>query len=218
MSEFFSNGGRGEVYRISTENALRFPHADLHKIDRTPWQWHPFSVNFYAYKIANVLFPDNVISIHGYSQKRGVVGIFSSLADVPAEHALYSAHMVANPNSYFGAARKKLGCDCESCKKHHDFHKDLLAAASRLEHETTKAAGITLPFSDWSDYCLANSGHILFFEIEALDLGVLEAYLHGENPNSPRIQQATSFLTRLKSLAKPDPEIYPVVSRRIRLG
>lgn len=185
MSEFYSRGIWGEVYRASPREHRWFPHADLVKLD--PNLESPsttFATKFYEHVIANLLFPENFIKVVGSRQDKSThkrfaellnrllhititalydqrYRIYSEEAEVDPVHAIYSAHM---QEDYRGV---KTPCGCNICHNHNLFHQSLIEEAHRISQKTA-AYGIFIPYSDPSDYCVDKGGRIIFFEIDDL--------------------------------------------------
>lgn len=225
MQEKYSNGFHSEIYRLNPKQKLWFPSADLVKIDEsTDKNW--FARLFYRHKIASLLFPDNFIEVVGAQvdpweknlvhetrmgeatfrePKQRIHRLFSKMASVPENHAVFSEHMDINfgTGSSDRESEKVSLHDCVHCKSHREFHRlsDIKQKAIDIASPMQKI-GILPPSQDPSDYCLTREGNIVFFEINDFDEEVLEAHLSSlSNPNEME-ERVLVLLHRLNELHK----------------
>lgn len=188
MKERYSSGFYGELFLVSTEQRLLFPHADLAREENLMDRFW-FARLFYAHKIASLLFPDNFIEVVG-SQNKFVrddnppqfkMTLLSKTAEVNPDHATFSDHVVTGAK--FGMLRKVQICKCGACIRHRKFHRDNnLKAKAGVEEIKMEKVGIRVP-QDKTDYCLGQNG-IVFFEMDGFDRKTLRRYLEGlASPN-----------------------------------
>jgi hypothetical protein len=213
----YSQGFNGVVYPISKENAKKFPHCDLEKHEIRD-HFEPDSsfalIQFYSFKIAHILFPNNFIAVHGV--RINPHQYFSEEANVPREHAIYSSHMV----SFGGGFKFQEGlraCRCNSCLSHRELHANMIFDP-KFQETVSRAnqMGIYVPEDDTSDYCRTDKGNIIFFEIDEVDLEAIGIYLNSQ-PLSDQIRLARNFHSRLEQLNRQDAED-SFFSHLIRLG
>jgi hypothetical protein len=113
--EKYSNGFNSAVYKVDNVDKKRFPNADLIRIDNSSKDRHWFGRLYYRHKIAHLLYPDNFINVvavtvdsfkkdsfeevsySGSFNKE--VELFSKVAPVSPDHAIYSSHMRINPDT-----------------------------------------------------------------------------------------------------------------------
>ena len=182
MGEFYSNGGHGNVEHAGTTDRLWFSQADLVKSETLgAFDKDRFARLYYRHKIAELLFPGNIIQVVGASSTHNeesddpwgpkyVHRLWSRRAVVPTGHAKYSAHMDKSNNTL-----KR--CTCPICIRHHArFHTSNLERRARRLSKHAEAMGIELPSWDETDYCLGPNG-ILFFEVDGIDVHTLWTYL-----------------------------------------
>lgn len=194
----YSRGYRGIVFVNEGKGLVFFSSADLVKTEQTK---NPFEGlrTFYLMQLTHLLFPDNFIDVVGLTKqsKKSQDGFiynnsfFSRKASVPKDHAVYSQH----GNKHIGEKSKH--CLCDICKRHDffhgnkDFHDKALDLASFLKCE----AGIFVPESDPTDYCLDDSGHIIFFEVDKLRHDRAKIYIE-KNLDVTRKWRAYDLLER----------------------
>lgn len=185
MKEKFSNGRNGEVFFISEQERILYPHADFSKEQKYN-ELFLFKLIFYQHKIARLLFPANFIEVIGTSEPDGeTTYVFSKEAKVNPQHATFSSHK----NEHFL---------CGECESHKEFHSRILNDAQNLGHSLHKK-GINVPYLDETDYCISN-GNIVFFEIESIDTTRLRRHLSKQGTLRPEIQQARNLLERYQNL------------------
>lgn len=219
MRETYSNGFHTVVYKTDRQERLWFPSADLVRIDKSEDKnW--FASLFYRHKIAQLLFPDNFINIVAAQvdpwqeqlldefiigeevfrqQKSREHRLFSQMAQIPAAHAVYSAHMGFDKYEDRLEKISKHGCvDCESHRKFHVLEN--LERKARVASEPMLEIGIQPPTYDPSDYCLTEGGKIVFFEIDGLDRKILENFLSSLKAPTNSQREAQRLLNRFKHL------------------
>lgn len=211
MNERFSRGYYSTVYTLSDQERIRFPHAQLKKdSDRDPYISNPYwyALCFYRHKIASLLFPDNFIAVIGTTKEvtTSNVAIFSQIAAVPPEHAVYSAHMryveiALNKHPYGLSINKRSLCQCETCISHRNFHNQQnIASKARSLAKKISQSGILTPYDDRSDYCLNDQGKVVFFEIAGFEPTKLINYLDSlKNPSQNQLR-APVLLKRYQQL------------------
>jgi hypothetical protein len=199
--EFYSKGLHGSVYRVSKEQKLVHPDADLVKIaitDNQPIN-HPLAI-YYRHQMAQLLFPNNFIDVVGVkftSYDRSIhFELFSKLAPVNPDHAVFSAHM----DYYRQDNDKDSRCKCEICARHRGEH----GWRSWFKNRNTpihkmKEIGIFPDTTDPSDYCYTPNG-VLFFELEGLEPKTLQNHLDRLKNPSEEEQKAGKLLTIYKEV------------------
>ena len=227
MQEKYSSGFYSEVFKVDKQQKLYFPQSDLVKVDESSDKnW--FARLFYRHKIASLLFPDNFINVTGSqvepwerelideikiggttfkNRVTRVHRLFSQMAHVPENHAVFSQHItVVGPDSIGNErndrTQEKVSLhDCVHCKAHREFHK-----SNDLQEKAINSAspmldiGILPPIHDPSDYCLTEEGNIIFFEIDNFDEEVLGKHLSSlKNPNEME-ENALRLLRRINEL------------------
>lgn len=179
--ELFSKGMHAKVHPIAEQEKILFPQADLTRLEFSDRPFH-HKLLFYKHRIAQLLYPDQFIEVVGAMAKaKPDCGnafvkdhlLFSKKAHVPAEHAIFAAHMEIDER---GPRRlKRSMCACSVCDSHRKFHRDHdIAMKAFVDSSEFHRRGITVPWDDVSDYCMSYKGKILFFEIEGLDYRVLQ--------------------------------------------
>lgn len=222
MKEAFSRGSivsKALVFRVSEEQKLLFPRADLVRIEGSiDKNWA--AKLFYRHEIASLLFPNNFIEVIAAQvdpwddgllessfldsqefkkAKEREHRLFSKIAEVSSDHATFSSHM--NFGTSGDEIIKLSNHNCEGCKIHRKFHK-----SKNLEKEATKVAldmqkiGINPPINDPSDYCLNAERNIVFFEIDEFDGDKLHKYLSSLVTPNENEKKALSLLRRFISL------------------
>ncbi len=220
MLEKYSNGIHANVYKLSERSdKWAYPFADLARVDRTYDRSYSARL-YYEHKIASLLFPGHFIDVvatkvvpHGepfFTDLRigktvlkipgeRTYTLFSKQADVPERHAVYSSHMIVDHDDGERLVKESV-CTCSQCDQHRKFHyshvlKDLAEAFAKQ----TDKAGIKIPSSDPSDYCLGRSG-IIFFEIDNLDTKKLREFLAVTN-NKDMEEKAIHYLKRYEEVS-----------------
>jgi hypothetical protein len=169
----FSSGNEAQVLLDDVgDSALR--GAELVRVSCAPLKAiYPF-LKFYESKLAALFFPGSVVSYRavrfekeefspGYASR--LVYHLSNNAPVPSDHSVYSDHMMVTM-----AEGKISRCHCPSCSRHREFHSiNNLESQAYLQARTMEPFGFWMPADDSSDYCLTDSGQILFFEIDEFD-------------------------------------------------
>jgi hypothetical protein len=169
----------------------------LNRVEQTPdSRW--YERLFIRHKIAHNLFPNNFIDVVAVANKlatppepisrtRYQTTLFSRLAPVPAEHAIFSAHYAeitkASFDNYYNP-KNAPKCICLICQEHFLFHKThkLAKRADIVDQGIFDHFGIHVPTTDPTDYCLTPRG-ILFFEIEILHTPKLKRFIADVAPN-----------------------------------
>lgn len=209
MNERFSKGFYSTVYTLNDQERLRFPHAQLKKDDGDPFRFHPYwyALSFYRHKIASLLFPENFIEVTGTTKdSASSTAIYSKIAPVPPEHAVYSAHIrcveiALNKYPYGLWINKRSLCQCESCISHRNFHNlQNLASKARSLAKNIAKTGILVPSNDRSDYCLDSKGNIVFFEIDGFESVRLRDYLDFSKNHTQGQSRASRLLERYERL------------------
>lgn len=179
----FSHGFHASVLPVSEQEKILFPNADLVRIDHSSSPI-TFLQRCYIHNITHNLFPSNFIQVVGATRGSKVNNspyqdlfknitdktfgleyrIYSKMADLPQDHAVFSSHMELNENSDEENLPKVSVCSCKNCKAHRQFHNSYSLNQRALNFvRFTREYGIE-PELDPSDYCLTPKG-IVFFEI-----------------------------------------------------
>lgn len=218
--EVFSHGYNSRVFRVTPEQSAQFNSADLvREVERKALMRNPnhFLELYYGYKITNLLFPDNFITVVGAQRGEPSIDrplfdnepqgpnlfphrLFSREAAVPPDHAQYTAEM-----GEYDPGIKECVCRCSTCREHDAFHRENnLEKQAREFVLKTKGMGISFPSTDPSDYCLSDNG-ILFFEIDGFKADQVQVYLEGLGDLSQSQQQALSLVKRYQIICSKPP-------------
>lgn len=179
MSLEYSRGFTATVSRLDTDSPY-YDTADLVRVEIVrDFRW--FERLFIRHKIASQLYPDNFISVVGVSNRPNfptgtnyVTNLYSKEANIPPEHATYSAHYAITTKPTLAERyRQPLPlslCQCDVCTDHSRFHQDnnLESQAVMFGSDLREDFGITLPVDDPTDYCLSPKG-LMFFEVETFN-------------------------------------------------
>src|SRR5688572_25329406 len=137
MSNEFSHGAHSIIYNTTNRERGLYAGADLVKKASTNDRFW-FARWFYRHKIASLLFPQNFINVVAatrvkpepevYEYKIGKMSgreynpalnlLYSKLANIPAEHATYSAHTTLELSQQLGKVVKASRCTCTDCAIH----------------------------------------------------------------------------------------------------
>lgn len=207
MKELYSNGANAVVLIPEIEDAVRFPNADLMRVDQSADK-HWFARLYYRHKIAKLLFPKHFIEVVGaqisledpndkeYDHPAYPFALFSKDGQVDPEHAVFSSHMRTSITE-----GKVSSCKCIPCVDHRKFHLENGLAIRAVEvYDETSKTGIIPAYQDPSDYCLSSDESIIFFELDGFDKLAVGKYLQSiENPTNAQIQ-AMEYLGRFNAL------------------
>lgn len=194
----FSKGFHAKVYDITSkkEEDLWVARADLvREEDATASASLEARRLFYSHKIVRLLFPKNTIEVTGARPKGGSTLLYSKLAPIPSEHAVFSKH------SEIHEGNQIFECGCEACAKHtllhskNEFQDKAEDIARKMNH-----AGIVVPLSDPTDYCISDAGDIIFFEHDFI-IQKIEDFIRA-NSNQSIGDKLLRLLERYKKLDK----------------
>lgn len=211
MGELYSKGGNGRVYRRSEYERYIFPEADLVKTvefwrraDNSSQLELVVESYLLEYQVARAMLPKNVIEVLGAATD-GTNGmrIYSKEADVPVEHAVFTAHSWTTPDG-----DKWFNCDCEKCNTHKGFHyeRDLEGMSWSIIRKA-RERGIGLPEEDKTDYCLSET-EIIFFEVGRIDPDTLLRFLSEHPDEFPQEGELMDWIERYRYLVENHPEIF----------
>ncbi len=229
MREKYANGLRSTIFRISSEERLRFPVADLVKEDLdSDRQW--FARLFYRHKIAHLLFPNNFVKVvaaivephqpylyEDFDMGKGLIitspvdrlhRLYSQLADVAPDHATYASHMKLVFDRETRWTGKRSVCSCAACVSHGEDHETRNIEQGATEFSgLVSQIGIGLDPADPSDYCISSGGDIIFFEIDKFEPKKLRVHLESIIDPSHVELEALTLLGRhdeLDSISRQD--------------
>lgn len=219
MREKYSGGFDARIYLLTPNQKILFPQADLvREYETNDKNW--FARLFYRHRVASLLFPDNFIDvvaaqvepwqenlineeqtemIVSREAKNRTHKLFSKLAVVNKDHAIFSQHMYGR---YDIVDRTKISlCSCGHCASHRVLHDEtLMAIKARDAGEEMGMIGIFPPCDDPSDYCLKENGDIIFFEVERFDSIRIRSHLQKLPNPKPNEKRALKLLDRLDQL------------------
>lgn len=212
--EKYSRGGHAEVFRINLNEGIWYPNADLVRVENSD---HPliFMTRFYAHRIASELFSSYFIQTYGARRTDVHVPIFrmkynhylySKLAQVPRDHAIFTAHVVfrslAEEHDWTDTVIKDSTCKCSACHRHRKFHKDN-KLKDQASYMFTRFADIgIIPDNDFTDYCLTDRGNLIFFEVDSIDINRLRPFLESIKDPNQRQRHALRMLNRYQELCE----------------
>lgn len=215
--DIYSKGFHASVRNLTPAEKALFPKAELVREEERCTDAYWSARLFYRHRLATVLSPGNFIHIVAATSTEAkpaytceVIGqdvimpaeyniqLYSKKANVPDEHAIYSLHM-----SDKGGMGKRSMCDCTVCKDHRIFH--AVEDMERLaydENEVLRKKGITVPWHDPTDYCYTYENKLVFFEIESLDVPVIEASIKEADLTQDDREYVQMILARYASLMR----------------
>lgn len=198
--EFFSTGSRGSkisVYRTTERERALYQGADLVRVENQTLRSH--RELYFSFRIADALFPGVFIHVTAALANDNDIEIYSKMAEVPSQHAKFSAHMLFDSERDI---QKESRCVCPDCMEHREYHKKhglkdiALDLAKRME-----GVGVHAPVGedddDPSDYCLGPQG-LIFFEVSVDPWKVEFMLLKIDNPS----EAETRALKYLELLVK----------------
>lgn len=216
----FSKGENASVYRTSAWDNLRFPQADLRRhatVDDPHW----FQRHFYYLKIAHLLFPEHIIDVTGVtgSPKEEVsytdihnpphrihtkrsYNLYSKEANVPSEHAIFSRNVTKKLSEEGGVtiifqATKDRNIAIKHNAKYHTGATYLKALEIAAKMSTV---GIDVPCDDPTDYCISDSGDVVFFEVDGFNTKQVMNYLESRSNPMSHEKRALHLLKRASEL------------------
>lgn len=97
--------------------------------------------------------------------------LYSREAAVPSAHAHFTAALRVGD---YG--EKVSNCPCLTCDAHRELH-DQHQAHANQEYSRLLELGIGVPLSDFGDWCISESGNIVFFEIQIISLKQISRFI-----------------------------------------
>lgn len=199
MAEQLSNGYNATVYRVTPQERVLYPRADLKRVESSG---KDFRRLYYTHAIASTLFPANFIQVSGVNRIPSDIpclpqqtSTFSKEVLVPPDHQIFSSHMAIEKTGQYP-------CECGACLSHRDFHgKTNLEGRAYGMQEKFDPLGIVIPASDASDYCVnQETGSITFFEVDYFFPDMLRRYLDNLEEIEPRHRKARRLLDRYDTI------------------
>jgi hypothetical protein len=206
--QLYSRGSHAQVFTLGETDQLHHPDADLVRVEASN-DSNSAQERFLTHSIANLILPqfstpvgyettdlaavsnlgvDRRSFLSHLGRRIGLTAryrheVFFKKANIPEEHATYSAHLIANHRN-----EKIDNCTCQNCVYHRGYHADLdLFTKQKILQFQMNDCGIffrTEP-DDPGDYCGdRETQEVVAMDIEGFDPSKLENCLRNIEPTN----------------------------------